>query len=83
MLRARTNSDRYGDQSGDDGKRGHQDGPEANAIRLDDRIAHRHPFGAQSIRVVHLQDAVLFYDAEQQKHSQGAPQAQGASGDPK
>src|SRR5258706_7358223 len=82
LLRTGADADSHGDQPGDNGKRGHQDGPQAHAIRFQDRLAHRHAFDAQPVGVIHLQDAVLFHNAEQQKHSQGAPQAQRASRDP-
>ena len=36
----------------------------------------------QAVGVIDLQDAVLLNNAEQQKHAQRAPQAQGAPGDP-
>src|SRR5712692_3723980 len=82
LLRPCANADSHRDQSSNDGKSGHQDGPQPHAIRFQDRFAHGHAFGTQSIGVIHLQDAVLFHNAEQQKHSQGAPQAQRAPRDP-
>src|SRR5713101_4369784 len=82
LLRTGADPDSHGDQPGDDGKRGHQDGPQAHAVRFQNRVTHGHAFGAQPIGVIHLQNAILFDDTEQQEHTQGAPQAQRAPGDP-
>src|SRR5882724_13360217 len=56
LLRTGSDADSYRDQSGDDGKRGHQNGPQANAVRFQDRISRRHAFGAQSIGVIRSEE---------------------------
>src|SRR5205807_10291660 len=59
-----------------DRERGHQDGAQAYTISFEQRGMQRHSARAKPIRVVHLQNSILLYDAEQEEHAERAPKAE-------
>ena len=52
-----------GQQAGNDGQRGHQNGPQANHVALENRLTQRIAALAKLVHVVDLQNPVLLDDA--------------------
>src|SRR5581483_7365104 len=63
----RPDSERDRDHAGYEHDRRHEDRPEARLVRLEDRRVALHTACAEDVRVVHLEDAVLLDDPEQEE----------------
>ena len=65
----RSAAQRDRDHRSDQHHRGHQDGPQAHAIGLEDGRFTIQAAGAQGVCVVNLQDAVFLHDAKEHEEA--------------
>jgi hypothetical protein len=79
--RSRTAAEEQRRHAGHERDGRHQNRPQPRTVRLDDGVAQRQPAPAQLVGVVHLQNGVLLYDAEQQQQRQDGEDVEALAGD--
>ena len=70
-------------EASDNRKRRHQDGTQPDLTRFENGVTKRHTLVAEFIGVIDLKNSVLLDDAQQQQHTQRAPQIQRSPRQPK